>query len=175
MKAKTILILCSITLFIMIGHVSFAQNDNQNRIQTEVEVGRFWGTYGHNYGINAKIGYLFNDKLFLGGGTGIGAEKIRALGGTIKCIKVPLFLSAKYYFHIASNTSIILAADGGYNFLVHSENVYNYKHTFLYPKAGLGFKVGKAKKNSLNLYAGYDVGKSVYETGRFGGFIGFSF
>ncbi len=176
MKTKTILILCSITLFMMIGHLSLAQNSKKNRIQVETELGGFKGIYGHNYILNTKVGYLFNDKLFIGAGTGIGTEKYRLIGPVVYFTKIPLFLSVKYNFQISKRTSIIVAADGGYNILAHnSEKSRKYYHSFLIPKAGIGFKLGKEKKRALNIYAGYDAGTVKDETGIVGLFVGFNF
>ncbi len=191
MKTKiflTVLFTLSLSLFYSF---SYSQNAKNGRLQTEIElIGLMMRDHSSNKNLMAscRLGYLFNNNLFLGGGVGIGKFKFpqygeqneEQYGASNNYIgKYSIFSSAKYSIPLYKNKSLLIGnlsilagADAGYHF--YEEYIESNKKNALFfmPKIGLGTKVGKNKKSSINLYASYTRENNE---NYLGGIIGFSF
>lgn len=146
----------------------------KGRFQAEVEAGWLYsGKEGEPgaYSISGKFGYLLNDVLFLGGGIGMEYIEYGFLGGDFEAFRIPVFISPKYSFNISNRVALLAEIDAGVRIYTETGKA-DGDDFFVTPKLGFGVKVDKARKHSVNLYAGYNH----YDTfDMFGIFAGFSF
>lgn len=166
-------------------------SDKKGRFQAEIEAGTLfsidreevpdggWLYYGcKRYQITSvtgKFGYLFNDALFLGGGTGFEhMAKVRE-EGTYNAFMIPIFLAPKYSFKLTNVTSLFAEVDFGVRLYLSTDGgMCDKENTFIaVPKIGVGFKVGPERKNTINLSAGYY--RETSDRDMLGIFVGFVF
>lgn len=187
---KRICILLIAFLGISFAFSATAQT-KKGRFQAEIEAGTLfsidreevpdggWLYYGcRRYQITSvtgKFGYLFNDALFLGGGTGFEhMAKVRE-EGTYNAFMIPIFLAPKYSFKLTNVTSLFAEVDFGVRLYLSTDGgMCDKENTFIaVPKIGMGFKVGPERKNTINLSAGYY--RETSDRDMLGIFVGFSF
>ena len=184
-----------LTFLFLLWAVAFATDTQaqtkKGRFQAEIEAGTLfsidreevpdggWLYYGcRRYQITSvtgKFGYLFNDALFLGGGTGFEhMAKVRE-EGTYNAFMIPIFLAPKYSFKLTNVTSLFAEVDFGVRLYLSTDGgMCDKENTFIaVPKIGVGFKVGPERKNTINLSAGYY--RETSDRDMLGIFVGFSF
>ncbi len=155
-RKKLIVILISL---LCISNQSFSQDLKERKTQTDIGVGFFFSENNNGPSIRASYGYLPNKSLFLGIGAGA-TLYIPQKGGSNKAARIPIFLNSKYSLALSQKSSLIVGLEAGYRFFSKWGNS-NYNLFYAMPKIGVGFKVGKSRKNSINLIATFNRDRRV--------------